>query len=132
MSVVDVAVAIIEDAEQRILITQRAHHIPHGGLWEFPGGKFEPEETPLEALKREIGEEVGLQIKQASALGKVRHAYPEKEVCLHIFKVEDYTGAATCNDGQLDLRWVNPHEFHTFTFPEANHEIMRFIFEVSD
>jgi 8-oxo-dGTP diphosphatase len=119
MSVVHASLAVIINENNQILITRRAHDVPHGGLWEVPGGKLEPEETPHEALLREIHEEVGLLIKKANLLGEVRHAYPEKEVCLHVFHVLEYTGDAQCHDGQLDLRWVSRDAFQTFDFPEA-------------
>ncbi len=127
MNVVNVSVAIITDASKRFLITRRALHIPHGGLWEVPGGKVEPEETPHEALLREIHEEVGLQIEAVDFLGEVYHSYPEKNVCLHVFKVLKYQGEAVCNDGQIALRWVSQEELKHFEFPEANHAVMQLI-----
>ena len=122
--VVHVSVAIIKDASNQFLITRRALDIPHGGLWEVPGGKIEPHETPHEAIYREVYEEVGLHIKKADYLGQVEHTYPEKNVCLHVFQVIEYTGNATCHDGQLDLRWVPKNKLSTFEFPEANHAVM--------
>ena len=127
MSVVNVSVALITDASKRILITRRALDIPHGGLWEVPGGKIEAEETPHEALLREVHEEVGLHVETADFIGEVRHTYPEKSVCLHVFQVLKYTGEAICNDGQLDLRWVSREELYMFQFPEANHAVMQLI-----
>jgi 8-oxo-dGTP diphosphatase len=127
MNTVNVSVAIITDSAQRFLITRRALNISHGGFWEIPGGKIEPEETPYEAILREVYEEVGLNIQAADFLGEVKHTYPEKNVCLHVFKVHQYTGNATCNDGQLDLRWVSREALTDFQFPEANHAVMQLI-----
>ena len=127
MSVVNVSVAIIMDLSGRFLITRRALDIPHGGLWEVPGGKIEAEETPFEALLREVHEEVGLHIETANFLGEVMHTYPEKSVCLHVFKVLQYQGDAICNDGQLDLRWVFREDLRAFRFPEANYAVMQLI-----
>ena len=119
MSVVHAALGVIINKQDQILITRRAHDVPHGGLWEVPGGKLELEETPYNALLREVHEEVGLLIKKANLLGEVSHVYPEKQVCLHVFHVLEYTGDAQCHDGQLDLRWVSRDAFQTFDFPEA-------------
>ncbi|MCH9764157.1 MAG: 8-oxo-dGTP diphosphatase MutT [Gammaproteobacteria bacterium] len=127
MSVVHVAVALITDAAQRFLITRRALDKPHAGLWEVPGGKIEIEETPYQALVREVHEEVNLQVKKADLIGSVEHDYPDKTVCLHVFQVLEYRGEAFCSDGQLDLRWVLKDDLTQFEFPEANDAIMRFI-----
>lgn len=123
-SIVKVAVAIIKNAANEILITKRSLDIPHGGMWEVPGGKFEPLETPYEALKREVLEEVSLEVQKAEFLGKIQHAYPEKIVCLHVFEVTKYQGEANINDGQLELKWIEPREFSNYEFPEANHKVM--------
>ncbi|MGL5741622.1 MAG: NUDIX domain-containing protein [Legionella sp.] len=64
-----VAVSVILDAQQRILITQRPLHVPHGGCWEFPGGKVEQYELAHAALIREIQEEVGLEVHEYQLLG---------------------------------------------------------------
>ncbi|MCH9756007.1 MAG: 8-oxo-dGTP diphosphatase MutT [Gammaproteobacteria bacterium] len=127
MSVVNVSVAIIKDASGRFLITRRALDISHGGFWEVPGGKVEPLETPHDALLREVREEVGLHVETVQFIGKVRHAYPEKKVCLHVFQVLEYTGDAICNDGQLDLRWVFRQDLDDFEFPEANYAVMQLV-----
>ncbi len=129
MSIVHVSVAIIKDDKNRLLITQRAQDIPHGGLWEVPGGKVEPEETPHEALLREVHEEVGLQVSNVKFLGEIHHTYSEKNVCLHVFQVLAYEGEAKCHDGQLDLRWVAQTELKNFQFPEANHAIIELVEE---
>jgi len=130
--VVHVAVAVIQDALKRILITRRPLHVPHGGLWEVPGGKLEPEETASDALKREVLEEVGLVVEDVKQLGEIRHTYPEKSVCLHVFQVTHYTGHAQCQDGQLDLRWVNQSALSAFEFPEANAKIMKLVESMTD
>ena len=110
-----------------MLITRRALDIPHGGLWEVPGGKLEPQEKPYDALLREVREEVGLEVHEANLLGEVRHTYPEKSVCLHVFQVVSYQGDAGCHDGQLDLRWVLRDELKGFEFPEANAAVMELV-----
>ena len=122
-----VALAFITDASDRILITRRSFDVDHGGMWEVPGGKLEPEEAAFDALKREVFEEVGIVVEKYKYLGEVRHTYPEKSVCLHVFRVTQYTGHAHCSEAQLDLRWVTREEFNTFEFPRAMPQVMKLV-----
>ncbi|MDF1828005.1 MAG: (deoxy)nucleoside triphosphate pyrophosphohydrolase [Legionellaceae bacterium] len=119
-----VALAFITDASGRILITRRSLNVDHGGMWEVPGGKLEADETASAALKREVLEEVGIVVEKYRFLGQVTHSYPEKTVCLHVFKIDEHTGDADCHESQLDLRWVTRKEFDTFDFPEAMPKVM--------
>ena len=118
-----VAVALVMD-QQRVLITQRAQHKPQGGLWEFPGGKIEPDEAPLSALMREVKEEVGLDVLQADFLYHIDYAYPHQTVQLWIYRVNAFQGEARCCETQMDLRWVDTAGLHAFEFPEANQQII--------
>lgn len=122
-----VALAFITDASDRILITRRALHVDHGGAWEVPGGKLEPGETAASALKREVFEEVGVVVEKYNYLGEVKHTYPEKSVCLHVFQVTEYSGDACRHESQLDLRWVTREEFNAFEFPEAMPQVMHLV-----
>ncbi|TAL58485.1 MAG: 8-oxo-dGTP diphosphatase MutT [Legionella sp.] len=122
-----VAVAIILDAQKRILITQRPYHASHGGRWEFPGGKLEENESAAEALLREVKEEVGLAIQQAQQLGQIKHQYPNKTVELFIFHVSEFSGEAACLEGQLNLKWLSFDELNSLDFPEANQAIFPMI-----
>ncbi len=124
---IEVAIAIIKNPSGDFLITRRAHNVPHGGLWEVPGGKIEADETPAAALSREIYEEVGLSVLASELIGKTTHTYPDKTVCFHIFHVKTYQGDAKCCDGQLDLRWVSRESLKQFEFPEANQAILAMI-----
>ncbi len=122
-----VAVAIITDDQQRILITQRPHHVPHGGLWEFPGGKLESSELPEHALLREIKEEVGLNINNYQFLGEITHQYPDKTVQLIVFLVTQFSGIPSCLEGQLNMRWIEKKYLNPQDFPQANHAIFNLI-----
>lgn len=122
-----VAVAVIVDAEQRILITQRPHHVPHGGCWEFPGGKLEINEHAEQALSREIREEVGLEVLKYQFLGEVNHQYADKSVQLLIFLVTQFSGAPACVEGQLAMKWIKQEELNPDDFPEANREVIALI-----
>lgn len=122
-----VAVAVITDKEQRILITQRGPQVSHPGLWEFPGGKLEPGESATDALIREIKEEVGLEVLQSHFIGEIHHTYEHHAVSLLVYHVSDFSGMALICEGQMDLRWVPFNELRTFKFPAANEEILDMI-----
>lgn len=122
-----VAVAIIYDNDNRILITRRPLHAPHGGMWEFPGGKLEEQELPETALIREIKEEVGIDVLRHQFLGEVVHTYGNKRVTLLIFAVDQYQGQARCCESQMDLRWVCSEALTDYSFPEANLQIIELI-----
>lgn len=126
-----VAVAVIFDGSQRVLITRRPDHVPHAGMWEFPGGKLESGEEAPQALKREILEEVGLRILSSEYLGEVVFQYPDKNVTLLVFFVLQFTGEARCCESQTDLRWVERSELANYQFPEANHAVLRMISDLA-
>lgn len=125
-----VAVAIIYNPDNQVLITQRPFHASHGGFWEFPGGKLEAGEQPHEALVREMREELGIEVKRFHELDLVRYEYPDYEVCLHVFGVHAFTGTPSCCEGQLNMRWVAVTDLNYEDFPRANHSVIRKIKDV--
>lgn len=122
-----VAVAIITDEQQRILITKRPFHVPHGGCWEFPGGKLEDNESPETALIREIKEEVNLDVQQFQYLGDVVHQYKDRTVQLIVFHVSRFSGVPACNEKQLSMKWIKSGDINPDDFPEANVAIINLI-----
>ena len=114
-----VAVGVIRDGNGNILLTQRAKNAHQGGLWEFPGGKLEADETTLQALQRELFEEVGIQVKTARPLIKINHQYSDLRVLLDVWQVNNFGGTAQACEGQ-SMRWVKPEHLKQFTFPAAN------------
>lgn len=121
---IQVAVAIIYDGDGKILITQRSQTKDHAGRWEFPGGKLDTSESPLAALKREVAEEVGINVTSAEPLVTIDYSYPHKDVQLLVFKVTKYTGTAKRLEDQAQLHWVSCNELNKYSFPEANYEII--------
>ncbi len=124
---VRVAVAVITDANQRLLIAKRPVHVPSPGLWEFPGGKLEADETADEALIREIKEEIGLDVKGYNFLGEVNYTYPDLHVNLLVYHVNHFEGEPLPCEGQMDLRWVDFDSLGDYEFPAANVQVIGLI-----
>jgi 8-oxo-dGTP diphosphatase len=100
-----VLVGLIGDERGRWLVNQRRPGTPLAGFWEFPGGKRQPGETPLEALRRELGEELGIEVLAAEPWLELLHDYPDRCVRLDVWRVLEYGGAVTAREAQL-LDWV--------------------------
>ena len=98
-------VGLIGDERGRWLVNQRRAGTPLAGFWEFPGGKLEVGETPLEALRRELGEELGIEVASAEPWLELVHDYPDKRVRLDVWRVLDYRGVVTAREAQR-LDWV--------------------------
>lgn len=122
-SELQVVAGVIVDPSGQILIAKRHDHLHQGGLWEFPGGKIEFGETPAQALTRELAEEVGIQVLNASPLMVVRHDYPDRKICLHVWRVDCFAGEAVGLLGQ-PLRWVWPDDLPSYPFPDANRPVI--------
>ena len=122
---VHVAVAVIV-RDGRVLIARRPDHVHQGGLLEFPGGKVEPGETVQAALVREIAEETGLQVPEASlepVIG-IRHDYGDKRVFLDVWETRAAEGEARGCEGQ-PVEWLAPEQLRDEDFPAANRPIIR-------
>lgn len=120
---VHVAVGVVLDSQQRILIALRSRQIHQGGLWEFPGGKVEAGETVQQALVRELSEELGIQAMEFSPLLEIQHDYSDKSVLLDVWWVNQFSGEAIGREGQ-PIRWVSADQLADYTFPEANAAII--------
>lgn len=116
---IDVVAAIIRDEAGRYLITRRRKGTHLEGLWEFPGGKREPDETLEQSLGRELSEELGAVFTVGEPVETVRWAYPEKTVVLHFFRCRVAAGTIAPQEGQL-MEWVAPGDLRRFDFPPAD------------
>lgn len=120
---VHVAVGVISDGADRVLISRRADHLHQGGLWEFPGGKVEANETVEQALCRELSEELSIEVTAQQSLLTIEHDYPDKAVLLDVWWVSAFAGEPQACEGQ-PLRWVDIALLHEFEFPAANQPII--------
>ena len=120
--VVHVAVGVILRGQQ-VLLALRSSKQHQGGKWEFPGGKVEKGETVAAALKRELQEEVAIDVAESSAFMQLEYAYPEKTVLLDIYLVTGFDGEPEGREGQ-PLRWVEIAELGSIEFPDANQPIV--------
>ncbi|GIU27321.1 8-oxo-dGTP diphosphatase MutT [Shewanella schlegeliana] len=120
---IHVAVGVIQDSNDRILIAKRPHHLHQGGKWEFPGGKVEKQETTSEALIRELKEEVNLDVASTTPLMEIHHDYGDKKVFLDVHRVTNFSGIAIGVEGQR-VEWVKISQLSQYEFPEANKVIL--------
>ena len=117
MDTIEVVAAVIE-REGRILITRRPPGAHLAGFWEFPGGKPEPGESPDQALRREIAEELGAQVTVGEEIDSVEWAYPDKRVRIAFFRCA-VRGEPRPLEGQ-EMAWVAPADLRSYAFPPAD------------
>src|SRR5476649_166622 len=122
MKQIEVSAALIFH-NGRLLITQR-HATAHlGGLWEFPGGKREANETFEECLVREIREELGIEISAGELFEEITHAYPEKTVHLKFFICKSLSGVPQPL-GCAAFQWIGRPELAGYEFPTADAQLL--------
>ena len=121
MKIVLVSAVALIDADGRVLLAQRPEGKSMAGLWEFPGGKVEPGETPEAALIRELKEELGIDTWQSclAPLTFASHAYPEFHLLMPLFVCRRWQGTATPREGQA-LAWVRPGSLRDYPMPPAD------------
>jgi A/G-specific adenine glycosylase len=117
-----IAVAVVF-RDGRVLIGRRPEAGLLGGLWEFPGGKVEPGETPREAAARELREEMCVEAEVGEEIEVVEHAYSHFRVTLHAFEAR-WTGGEPCGRASSDWRWTAPAELAEHAFPAANRRVL--------
>ena len=115
-----VACALI-DVDNRVLIAQRPEGKQLAGLWEFPGGKFEPGEHPEQALIRELHEELGIAVKEAclAPLTFASHAYDGFHLLMPLYICRRWEGNVIAREGQT-LAWVRANKLRDYPMPPAD------------
>ena len=118
MKIIEVSAGLVFRAN-KLLITQRHANAHLGGLWEFPGGKRETDETFELCLARELREELGVDVVVGELVETITHAYPERTVLLKFFLCKLPTGEPQAIDCAA-IKWVNRDELIKYDFPAAD------------
>ncbi|MCL3881420.1 8-oxo-dGTP diphosphatase MutT [Marivita sp. GX14005] len=121
MKIVFVSAVALIDPDGRILLTQRPEGKAMAGLWEFPGGKVEPGETPEAALIRELHEEIGIDTWQSclAPLTFASHAYENFHLLMPLFACRKWNGTPMSKEGQA-LKWVRANQLRDYPMPPAD------------
>ena len=121
VTLVLVAACALIDSDGRVLLTRRPPGKPMEGLWEFPGGKIEPGERPEDTLIRELGEELGIVVREdcLAPLTFASHAYQEFHLLMPLYVCRKWQGIATPREGQR-LAWVRPTRLADYPMPPAD------------
>lgn len=122
MKVIEVAAGLVF-RDGQLLITQRRPQDHLGGLWEFPGGKREPAETFEQCLRRELHEELGVEVEVGALLDEIAHTYPEKSVHLKFYRCMLISGEPQpihCHA----LAWVTQKQLRDYEFPAADVQLL--------
>lgn len=108
--------------QQQILVALRPAHVSLAGFWEFPGGKIENAESAFDALKREMDEEIGIQVKEAKLLFDLEHSYHNKHFLFSTWQIMAYDGEIHGREGQR-VKWVDMECVPTLKMPPSNQEM---------
>ncbi|MFT4604764.1 MAG: A/G-specific adenine glycosylase [Rhodothermales bacterium] len=123
---IQVAIAVIEREDGRLLIQRRPPTGLLGGLWEFPGGKIEDGETSGEACAREVKEELGVEIHAVHEITTIRHAYSHFRIVMSAWSCRLVSGVPATTNGEPCL-WVSRNQFDDYAFPRANRRLIDLI-----
>lgn len=120
--IVEVAVGVIK-RDTLYFMTKRLDHVHQGGKWEFPGGKVEKDELAINALNRELKEEVNIEVVSSSPLITIDHDYGDKVVSLVVYLVKAFRNEPKALEGQQE-GWFTFKELLTLDLPAANKGIL--------
>ncbi|MBO3762361.1 8-oxo-dGTP diphosphatase MutT [Ciceribacter sp. L1K22] len=123
-----VAACALVDSDGRILLSQRPEGKALAGLWEFPGGKVEPGETPEETLVRELDEELGIQTKVPclAPLTFASHTYDDFHLLMPLYICRRYEGIPHGREGQA-VKWVRANALRDYPMPPADEPLIPFL-----
>ncbi len=120
-----VAACALVDADGRVLIAQRPQGKSMAGLWEFPGGKVEAGERPEQSLIRELGEELGIVVREEclAPLTFASHLYPDFYLLMPLYVCRRWEGFVEAREQQA-LKWVRPNELSKYPMPPADEPLI--------
>jgi len=123
-----VAACVLVDDDGAVLITKRPEGKPLAGLWEFPGGKVEADETPEQALVRELKEELGIDVAAPglTPLTFASHSYPAFHLLMPVYLCRRWSGDVAANEGQ-GLAWVRPEALTAYAMPPADEPLKQIL-----
>jgi len=121
---VHVAVGVILNSSNEVLVSLRSADSHQGGLWEFPGGKLEAGEDVRNALRREFSEELGIHIGKCFPIKKIQHCYEDKTVLLDVWRIDEFQGTPRGCEGQA-IEWRQITDLTEEDFPAANAAIVK-------
>jgi 8-oxo-dGTP diphosphatase len=126
-----VAACALVDVDGRVLLTRRPQGKTMAGLWEFPGGKVEPDELPERSLIRELKEELGIDVTEAclAPLTFASHAYTDFHLLMPLWVCRRWEGIVTAQEGQ-ELKWVRPQRLREFPMPPADEPLIPHLIEL--
>jgi 8-oxo-dGTP diphosphatase len=124
-SILLVAAAALVDPDNRVLITKRPQGKSLAGLWEFPGGKVDPGESPEAALRRELMEELGIDVCETclAPFTFASHAYADFHLLMPLYLCRNWDGEVTAQEGQ-ELAWVRANRLSSYPMPPADEPLI--------
>lgn len=128
-AIMHVMAGVMLDADGRVLIAQRLPGKHLAGSWEFPGGKREPGESPLDALTRELREELGIEVLHAEPLIQVPWRYGERELLLDAWQIRRWQGSPQSMEGQA-LEWIQAAQVDPAILAPADRSILQTLLSV--
>ena len=128
VKLITVSAVVMVDVDGRILIAKRPEGKSMAGLWEFPGGKIEPGETPERALIRELKEELGIDTTESclAAFTFASHSYDDFHLLMPVFLCRKWDGFVTPKERQT-LKWVKINELNNYPMPPADKPLLAMI-----
>ncbi|MEM7304319.1 MAG: 8-oxo-dGTP diphosphatase MutT, partial [Pseudomonadota bacterium] len=118
-----IVIAVVKNEVEKILVSRRKEDVDFPGFMEFPGGKVEAGESFKQALRRELYEEIGLQLGISHRLIEFNYKYDDSNIEFQVFFVSADTNKVIAKEAQ-ELLWVNQHELNQLNFPPANRTII--------
>ena len=121
---VEVAIALVFNDQDQLLICRRKKDAVLGGFWEFPGGKCNPGEEPQACARREVLEETALTVTVSRSLDLIEHEYPHAKVRLHPFVCRLSAGTLQLLE-VAEAKWIDPSTLLNYQFPAANTSLIK-------